>query len=332
MKSTPEATATMDGRRAGAAVACVIPCYKVKKHILEVIAGIGAEVGAIYVVDDACPQQSGRFVAEQCGDPRVRVLFHEANAGVGGALVTGYRQALQDGAEVIVKLDGDGQMDPALVPKLIGPIVQGFADYTKGNRFYYLEGVQQMPLARLVGNAALSFFAKFSTGYWDVFDPTNGFTAVHAKVVGCLPLDKVDKRYFFESDMLFRLNTVKAVVVDVPFPAKYADEESNLKVLRCIPEFGFKHLRNTAKRIFYNYCLRDFSATSLELMLGAVALAFGVTVGATAWWKSIATGVVATSGTVMLAALPTLIGIQLLLSFLAADSGNVPKLPLHKRL
>jgi glycosyltransferase involved in cell wall biosynthesis len=322
----------MPGNAQPKSVAVVIPCYRVRKHILDVIGGIGPEVSTIYVVDDACPQQTGDHVSRECGDARVRVLCNETNSGVGGALIAGYRQAIRDGVEIVVKLDGDGQMDPLQIPILIAPILNGLADYTKGNRFYYLEGVQQMPLARLLGNAALSFFAKFSTGYWDVFDPTNGFTAVHAKVLARLPLGKIEKRYFFESDMLFRLNTIRAVVLDVPFPARYADEESNLKVFRSIPEFAFKHTRNTLKRIFYNYYLRDFSATSLELLLGVIALSLGVCFGSVAWMKSVRTGVVATSGTVMLAALPTLVGIQLLLSFLTADSGSVPKLPLQKRL
>lgn len=313
-------------------VAVVIPCYRVHKHILEVISAIGAEVQMIYVVDDACPQQTGNYVVQECSDPRVTVLFHEANSGVGGATISGYRQAIREGADIVVKLDGDGQMEPAHIPMLITPIVNGLADYTKGNRFYYLEGVQQMPLARLLGNAALSFIAKFSTGYWDIFDPTNGFTAVHAKVLERLPLDKIDRRYFFESDMLFRLNTIRAVVMDVPLSARYADEVSNLKIFRSIPEFTRKHVRNSLKRIFYNYYLRDFSVMSLELLLGCLALFMGVSFGSIAWMKSVRTGIVATSGTVMLAALPTLAGIQLILSFLAADSGNVPKVPLHKRL
>ena len=313
-------------------VAVVIPCYRVRKHILEVIGSIGAEIQAIYVVDDACPQQTGLHVTQECRDPRVRVLVHEINSGVGGAMITGYRQAIRDGVDVVVKLDGDGQMDPRYIPTLISPIINGIADYTKGNRFYYLEGVQQMPLARLLGNAALSFITKFSTGYWDVFDPTNGFTALHAKVAERLSFEKIDNRYFFESDMLFRLNTIRAVVMDVPIPAKYADEESNLKIISSIPEFAYKHMRNFLKRVFYNYYLRDFSIVSLELVFGIGVLLFGILVGSRSWTRSVQTGIVASSGTVMLAALPTLIGIQLLLSFLAADSGNVPKIPLHKRL
>lgn len=313
-------------------IAVVIPCYRVQRHILGVIEGIGPEVDAIYMVDDACPERSGAMVAELCPDPRVKVLFHERNQGVGGATMTGYRQALADGADIMVKIDGDGQMNPAMIPLVTGPIANGLADYTKGNRFYYLEGLSQMPLVRMLGNAALSFFTKVSSGYWDIFDPTNGFTAVHRQAALRLPFDKIDRRYFFESDLLFRLNTIRAVVMDVPMPAQYGDEESSLSPLRVLPGFLKKHLVNGCKRIFYNYYLRDFSVASLQIVIGIACFLFGVGFGALNWENSLQTGVIASSGTVMVSGLPTLVGVQLILAFISADVGNVPKLTLQKRL
>jgi len=313
-------------------VAVVIPAYKVKRHVLQVIAGIGPEVRSIYVVDDCCPEGSGEVVQSQCRDPRVRVLFHGENRGVGGATLTGYRQAVSDGAEIIVKLDGDGQMDPALIPLFVRPIAQGEADYTKGNRFYSIEDLQQMPLPRIFGNSMLSFMAKFSTGYWNLFDPTNGYTAIHGAVAAKLPFAKIENRYFFESDLLFRLNTLRAAVLDIPMSARYADETSNLRILAVIPEFFKKHLVNSCKRIFYNYYLRDFSVASIEIALGPCSLLFGVVFGASMWRQSVASGVTASSGTVMLAALPTLIGIQLILAFLSYDIGNTPRHPISRRL
>ena len=178
-------------------VAVVIPSYRVTAHVLGVIARMGPEVTRIYVVDDACPDASGNFVQLHCRDARVKVLRHPENRGVGGAVKTGYRQALLDGADVVVKVDGDGQMDPLLIPHFIQPLLDGRADYTKGNRFYNLEHIRRMPGLRLFGNAMLSLAAKLSTGYWNVFDVTNGFTAVHAKVLQRLPLDKISDRYFF---------------------------------------------------------------------------------------------------------------------------------------
>lgn len=171
-------------------IAVVIPSYRVKKHILEVISGIGNEVERIYVVDDLCPEQSGDFVEAHCDDPRVRIIRHEVNQGVGGAVMSGYRAAIEEGVDIIVKVDGDGQMDPSLIPYFVEPIISGNADYTKGNRFFDLESVRAMPRIRLFGNAVLSFMTKMSSGYWDLFDPTNGYTAIHADVAKHLPFEK----------------------------------------------------------------------------------------------------------------------------------------------
>ena len=313
-------------------IAVVIPSYKVSRHILDVIASIGPMVRQVIVVDDACPDGSGELVKAQCGDPRVVVLKHEVNQGVGGAVLTGYRHAIDSGADIIVKVDGDGQMDLALLPRFVAPIVNGVADYTKGNRFYDLSQIGQMPTLRLIGNAGLSFMAKFSSGYWDVFDPTNGYTAISARVARLLPAEKISKRYFFETDMMFRLGTFRAVIVDVPMDARYADEVSNLKVSRVLGEFLVKHVRNFCKRVFYNYFLRDLSIASFELVAGLLLLAFGAGFGAFEWWKGIASGVPTTAGTVMLAAMPVLVGLQLLLAFFSYDIASVPKLSLSSRL
>jgi glycosyltransferase involved in cell wall biosynthesis len=184
-------------------VAVVIPTYKVRSHILSVVERIGSAVSKIYIVDDKCPEGSGQFVLERCRDSRVEVIFNQVNQGVGGATIAGYRRALLDGADIVVKLDGDGQMDPAAIASLIRPIERGVADYTKGNRFYSFENLEGMPVLRKIGNTGLSFITKVSSGYWDVMDPTNGYTAIHAGALSLLPLSKIEKRYFFESDMLF---------------------------------------------------------------------------------------------------------------------------------
>jgi glycosyltransferase involved in cell wall biosynthesis len=316
----------------GRMIAAVIPCYRVKRHVLGVLAAVPALVDSVYVVDDACPEGSGDLVESACRDPRVRVLRHAANQGVGGATLTGYRAALADGAAVVVRLDGDGQMDPGAIPLLVRPILDGEADYTKGNRFYELEGLASMPRLRLLGNSLLSFACKLSSGYWNVFDPNNGFTAIHADVLRRVPLDKLAQGWFFESDLLFRLGTLRAVVRDVPMPARYGDEESSLRVARVAPGFAWRHLANTGKRIFYNYYLRDFNIASIELALGAPLLAFGAWVGITRWAEGSLRNVPATSGTVMLAALPVIVGMQLLLAFLAQDMQSVPRDVLHRRL
>lgn len=313
----------------GDRIAVIIPSWKVRQQVLGVISAIGPDVWRIYVVDDKCPEECGKYVEEQAEDPRVRVLYHEKNRGVGGAVMTGYRAALADGARIIVKVDGDGQMDPALIPYFVEPIVSGVADYTKGNRFFDLENIGAMPKVRLFGNAVLSFMAKLSTGYWDLFDPTNGYTAIHADVARYLPFEKISSRYYFETDMLFRLNTLRAVVVDIPMDAKYGEEISNLKISKIIPEFAVKHVRNCLKRLFYNYYLRDLSLASIELPIGVILLLFGVVYGGYHWQQSAATGVPAPAGTVMLSALPVLMGMQLIIAFLSYDIAMVPRRPRH---
>lgn len=313
-------------------IAVVIPSYRVAGEILRVVNSIGPEVHRIFVVDDGCPDGSGSVVEAICSDTRVKVLRHECNQGVGAAVLTGYRAALNEHMEILVKLDGDGQMDPALLPRLVASIAKGQADYTKGNRFYNLREIRQMPTERLVGNAILSFMAKLSTGYWQLFDPTNGYTAIHAKVAARLDFKHISRRYFFETDMLFHLNTVRAVVVDVPMDARYGDEVSNLRIHRVMIEFLFKHGRNLIKRIFYNYFLRDMTLASLELVVGLGLLGFGVVYGGWHWIENTMLNQLTPSGTVMLAALPTLMGLQLLLAFVGYDVANQPKRPIHPDL
>ena len=313
------------------AIAVVIPSFRVTRHILGVIAGMGPEVVRIYVVDDCCPDGSGDLVLRECADPRVTVIHHVENQGVGGAVMSGYQAAIADGMEVIVKVDGDGQMNPLLIPQFVAPILRGEADYAKGNRFFDLEQIRAMPPMRLFGNAVLSLMTKLSSGYWDLFDPTNGFTAIHADAARHLPFAKISRRYFFETDMLFRLNTLQAVVVDVPMDATYGDEVSNLKISKIVTEFLVKHARNFGKRIFYNYYLRNMSLASIELPLGLILLLLGIIYGALHWAVSARAGVSTPAGTVMLSALPILMGVQFVLAFLANDIASVPKRPLHKK-
>lgn len=313
-------------------IAAVIPCFKVKRHILDVLSRIDGTVDHIYVVDDKCPEGTGNFVRQHVRDARVRVLFNDVNWGVGGATIEGYRQALLDGADIIVKLDGDGQMDPSLIPVMVRPIVSGSVDYTKGNRFYSLESLEHMPALRKFGNAGLSFVSKVSSGYWNVMDPANGFTAIHAGALSALPLAKIEQRFFFESDMLFRLNTVRAVVKEVPMQAVYGDEKSNLRIAQVVREFPPRYASRFLKRICYNYLLRDFNVCSVELLAGLASLFFGVCFGGYHWYQGIVRGQANPTGTIMFAVLPIVIGVQLLLAAVSFDVANVPTEPLQNML
>ena len=309
-------------------IAVVIPCYRVRRHIEGVLAGIGAEVDGIFVVDDCCPEGTGRHVEQTVRDSRVRVIFHAENRGVGGAMITGYIAALEAGAEIVVKLDGDGQMDARLVPHFIAPLRARTADYAKGNRFFHPDYLLRMPKLRVLGNTLLSFANKLISGYWDLMDPANGFTAIHRTALSAVPLDKIDPRYFFESDMLFRLNVARAVVADLPMRAVYADEKSNLRIGRVLLVFPWQYLNRFVKRLCFNYFLRDFNAGTLALLFGLLLVTSGTLFGLYHWMAGEFSGTEATAGTVMLAALPVILGFQLLLFFLQFDIMSVPKRPL----
>jgi len=311
------------------AISVVIPSYKVKKHILSVIKSIGQEVSKIYVVDDKCPEETGKFVEKFCKDKRVNVIYHSINLGVGASVMTGYRESITDKMDIVVKIDGDGQMEPNLIPQFVIPIIKHEADYTKGNRFHDLDKLSSMPMLRLIGNALLSFLTKFSSGYWNIFDPTNGYTAIHIDIIKNLPLHKISNRFFFESDMLFRLNLLRALVIDIPMEAKYLNEKSNLRPTKVASEFLFKNLRNFLKRIFYNYYLRDLNVASFELPIGMALIFFGLFYGGYHWLLSAQTGINSPTGSIMISSLGILMGFQLILAFLNADISNVPLRCIH---
>lgn len=314
-------------------IAIVIPCFRVAGQIEQVLRDVENEAAWIICVDDGCPENSGNIVETLFGDQEhIYVVRHDRNMGVGAAVVTGYRKAIELGAEIIVKIDGDGQMDSRQIGRLVLPIVQGEADYSKGNRFFSPENIAKMPFSRIIGNIGLSFLSKASSGYWGVFDPTNGFTAIHAKIVDTLPLDKISRRYFFETDLLFRLNTLRAVVVDIPMDSIYAEERSSLNILHSLATFPFLHAVNFSKRIVYNYFVRDFNIASINLVLGIAMLFFGFVFGVTNWLEAIEESKFASAGTVMLAGLPIIVGVQLILSFLSYDMASQPADPIHKRL
>ena len=313
-------------------ISVIIPAYRVSNHILKLITQIGVEVSSIYVVDDKCPQQSGLIVEQNSNDERIKVLKHHINRGVGGAVMTGMRAAIAEGTDVIVKLDGDGQMDPTLIPELVAPIQDRKADYVKGNRFHALSGLGSMPPLRIFGNAALSFLAKASTGYWQVFDPTNGFIAIDANVASLVLSKEISKRYFFETDLLARLYLIGAVVEELSHPARYGNETSSLKPFSILFPFLVRHARNISRRLFYTYFLRNFYPASFELVIGCLLLITGLIFSSWNWIASIYTGVARTSGTVVIGSTMLIIGSQCLLAFLSFDVNNYPKKPLAPRL
>jgi len=292
-----------------------------------VLEGVPSFVRHIVVVNDGSPDETADVV-RGTGDPRVELVEHETNQGVGGAVMTGYKRAVELGAEIIAKMDADGQMDPDYLVQLITPIVVGEADYCKGNRFLHERELRAMPGRRRFGNAGLSFMTKLASGYWSVFDPTNGYTAIHASLVALLATASVAKRFFFESSMLLNLSLLRAVVRDVYIPARYG-AGSHLSESRAAVQFPFQLFRGFLRRVRLQYFVRDFTAASLYIVFGLVLTLFGTVWGLWHFLISAQSGVVATTGTVMIAVLPLIVGVQLLLQAVTLDIQSAPTTPLH---
>lgn len=305
-------------------IAVVIPSYKVVKHIKDVINTLPQFIDYIIVVDDKCPMQSGR-VAEELNNSKVIVLFHEKNKGVGGAVVTGYKKAVELNADIVIKMDGDGQMNPDYIEELIEPIINNRADYTKGNRFNDFNALRSMPNVRLFGNSVLSFLVKVSSGYWNMMDPTNGYTAISKEAINGVNLNSLSKRYFFESDMLINLNIENLVVKDVAIPARYGDEESSLKISKVMFEFPFKLFKGFCKRISFKYFIYNFNMASIYIILGLPMIFFGSIFGAYRWFLGAFENIENSCGTVMLSVLPIILGTQFLLQAISIDIDSIPK-------
>jgi dolichol-phosphate mannosyltransferase len=304
--------------------AVVIPCYNVRDHIADVISAVPRYIDYIIVVDDRCSQGSGK-AAEKTGDPRVIVIYHEKNVGVGGAVVSGFRKGLALGCDILIKIDGDGQMAPEDAEKFIAPIREGKADYVKGNRFRDFSSISAMPKIRLLGNSVLSFVVKLVSGYWNLVDPTNGYIAVSARTIGQIDLARVARGYFFETDMLIKLNIVNAVITEVPIPARYGDEPSSLSVARLAVTFPVRLLSGFMKRILFKYYIYDFNMASVYLLIGIPLFIFGVGFGFEQWIDSYLTQVPRSPGTIMLVALPIIVSLEMLLQAINIDINSVPK-------
>lgn len=317
----------------GYRIVAVVPAFRVEAQIQSVLRALPSYLKDIIVVDDASPDHTSDLVAARARrDRRIILLRHDRNQGVGGAMLTGFRKALELGAQIIVKIDGDGQMDIDDLPRLITPLIEGNADYAKGNRFRDFIALRRMPLIRRLGNIGLGFLAKAATGYWNLFDPTNGFVAIRSEALAQLPLDQIDHSYYFEISMLANLYLLGAVVRDIPMPAHYKGEASSLVIQRVLLEFPIRLARTLLRRIVLNEFLFDFSMVSIYLLTGVPLLGFGLIYGGVKWIQYIRLGIPAPTGTVILPTLCVLLGIQLLLSAIESDLRSVPDQPLTNPL
>jgi len=308
----------------------VMPAYNEAGHIAGVIRAIPPFVDGIIVVDDASSDRTGDVV-NQLQQKNLQLIRHDRNLGVGAATITGYRKALDEGADIVVKLDSDGQMDPQQIQKLVRPLTEGAADYAKGFRFQDRESIRRIPKLRLIGNLALSYLVKMASGYWNIFDPTNGFTAIHKTALSMLNLDRISAGYYFETDMLCSLYQIQAVVEDVPLFTRYADEQSKLNPFKALLQFPPRLCCSFLRRILWRYYVRDFSPFSLLFLTGSVLMLFGVLFGLIKWYHGILTGIATPTGTVMLAVVPLFVGFQMFLQAIILDVNAVPARPLQDR-
>ena len=307
----------------------VMPAYNEAAQIGGVIGRIPAMVERIIVVNDNSSDDTAE-AAKGAGDGRVEVITNSENLGVGGATMAGYSQGGREGADIVVKIDGDGQMDPEAISKLVKPIIGGAADYTKGFRFHDRKTLETMPKVRLFGNLGLSYLVKMASGYWSIFDPTNGFTAIHRGTLELLELENISRDYFFETDMLCNLYRAGAVIKDVLIPVHYGDEASNLSPAKTLCQFPVKLFKAYVQRIIWNYYVKDFSTFSVLNLFGWLLFMFGVIFGAVVWFQNAYRGVVTTTGTVMVSVVPLFLGFQMILQALILDINNVPREPLQR--
>lgn len=309
----------------GAVIAAVVPAYNESKMIGEVITTMPDYVDHIVIVDDCSPDGTSEVVRGY-NDPRVHLIRHETNKGVGGAIITAHRAAMELGADVNVVMAGDAQMDPEYLPPLLDRVTSDGYGFAKANRFFSPESFEGMPGYRVFGNILLSFLTKLTSGYWHLFDPQNGYTAIRTTVLKRVPLDHVAQRYSFENDLLVHLNILQVSAVDVPVPAVYGEEVSSIKLRKVIPELTGMLFTGFWRRIWYRYVLWSFSPVALLLFMGLILEVFGL--GVSIWMLfQIAASTVATAATVMLAALPLMIGTQMLISALQLDIQASPSKP-----
>lgn len=305
----------------------LIPAYRAASTIVNVIKGALEYVDRVVVIDDACPQKSGDIVsAAFAADSRVIVLWRPTNGGVGSAIKTGLAKCLEINPDVIVKLDADGQMDPSFIPSICTMFDHNpNLGLVKGNRFVNDSVLSEMPKVRLFGNAALSLFAKFASGYWNLLDPTNGYIAFNGKLLPMLGWQRFANTYFFEISVLGELGLRQVPIGEVEMTSIYGEEQSSLSIRRVLWEFPPKLLRLFLRRITLQYFLFDVNLGSLYIFFGILMTIAGFAFGSLEWAETIVTHHARTAGTVMLAVLPILIGFQLLSNALMYDVQFAPK-------
>jgi len=303
-------------------IAVVVPAHNEESLIAKVVETMPVFVDHVFVVDD-CSTDATSERAKSVGDDRVEVIRHEVNQGVGGAIISGHRRALAVGADVSVVMAGDAQMDPEYLDVLLDPVVERGYGFSKANRFFSSDSFAGMPKHRILGNVVLSFLTKVASGYWNLFDPQNGYTAIRTDVLARLNLDRVAKTYEFENDLLIHLNILNIHATDVPIPAVYGDEVSGIRLRRVVPAISSLLFRGFWKRVTRKYVVPSFHPIALLLLTGLALVGWSVLFGLWVLWQTLGPEV-ASTGTVLLSVAPFLVGIQFLISALTLDIQATP--------
>lgn len=304
-------------------IAVVIPCYKVEHHIKKVIDEIPDYVDYIFAVNDCSPDATQAVLDKiEESNAKLVVLQHTYNQGVGGGMVTGFKACLEKNIDIVIKIDGDGQMDMAFMPKLIEAVIDGKYDFAKGDRVRNRRMLEKMPAIRRFGNLGLTFLVRIASGYWKISDPANGYLCITLSTLKKLDLSRLSKRFFFESSLIAELYYTGAKIKDVPMPSIYGDEKSNLSIWKVLFSFPTKLMKVYIRRLVTQYFIDDFNINSVYLLTGLPMFLFGVIFGIVKWIYYANLGTGAPTGTIVISLITIIMGFQLILSFIQNDMSN----------
>ncbi len=273
----------------GKSVGVVIPAYNEEGFIGRTIETVPTFVDRIYPVDDASEDDTWTEIEQSASQlnvypqdrndvRRVVPIRHEYNRGVGGAIKTGYHEAVGDGMDIIAVMAGDGQMDPAVLPRMLDPIASSEAAYAKGNRLHRRYDREHMSRWRLFGNSLLTMLTRISSGYWQMTDPQNGYTAISRSALEAVPFEQLYDRYGFANDILVMLNGYGFRIADVPHKALYGEEKSYIKYRTFIPNLSWLLLRRFTWRLKTKYLIRGFHPLVLSYPTGISAIVLGLVI------------------------------------------------------
>lgn len=304
-------------------VAVVVPCYKVESHIKDVVDMIPEYVDCIIAVNDCSPDNT-KSVLEEIGksNPKLVVLQHDKNQGVGAAMVTGFKVCIEKSIDIVIKVDGDGQMDMNFMPQLIDAVIDGKYDFAKGDRVRNRKMLEKMPAIRRFGNLGMTFLVRIASGYWKISDPTNGYLCITLPTLKKLDLSRLSKRFFFESSLIAELYFTGARIKDVQMPSIYGDEKSNLSIWKTLFSFPAKLMKAHLRRLWMQYFVDDFNISSVYLAFGVPMFLFGLVFGLVKWIHYANIGIPAPTGTIIISLITIIMGFQLILSFIQNDMGN----------